>query len=88
MNRTKYEHVLEACALKNNLELFFFYGDQTEIEERGINLSRERKKRIQLAHAIYRDANIYLIDNPFSVVDAHIGAQLFKVTLLTISSSK
>lgn len=34
------------------------------------------KKRIQLARAVYNDDDIYLLDDPFSVVDAHIASTL------------
>ena len=84
MNRNKYENVLEVCALKKDIELFS-HGDQKEIGERGINLSSRKKQRIQLARAIYQDADFYILDDPFSVVDAHTGAHLFKV-LLSISN--
>ncbi|GLJ28013.1 hypothetical protein SUGI_0550090 [Cryptomeria japonica] len=79
--RTRYESVLQACAFKKDLELFP-YGDQTEIGERGINLSRGQKKMIQIARALYQDADIYLFDDPFSVVDAHTGTHIFQECLL------
>ena len=79
MDRTWYESVLMACALKKDLELFSF-GDQTEIGERGINLSGGQKQRIQLARALYQNSDIYLLDDPFSAVDAHTGSQLFRVS--------
>lgn len=79
MDRIRYESVLEACALNKDLELFSF-GDQTEIGERGINLSGGQKQRIQLARALYQDSDIYLLDDPFSAVDAHTGSQLFRVS--------
>ncbi|XP_062099970.1 probable non-intrinsic ABC protein 5 [Humulus lupulus] len=72
MDREKYERVLEACSLKKDLEILSF-GDQTIIGERGINLSSGQKQRIQIARALYQDADIYLFDDPFSVVDAHTG---------------
>ncbi|XP_062094571.1 ABC transporter C family member 3-like [Humulus lupulus] len=72
MDREKYERVLEACSLKKDLEILSF-GDQTVIGERGINLSSGQKQRIQIARALYQDADIYLFDDPFSVVDAHTG---------------
>lgn len=34
---------------------------------------------MQLARALYQDADIYLLDDPFSAVDAHTGSELFKV---------
>ncbi|CAI0437454.1 unnamed protein product [Linum tenue] len=87
MDKEKYDRVLEACALKKDLELFSF-GDQTGIGERGINLSGGQKQRIQIARALYQDADIYLFDDPFSAVDAHTGSHLFKEVLLGHLSSK
>ncbi|KAH9331195.1 hypothetical protein KI387_003303, partial [Taxus chinensis] len=87
MDRSNYENVLEACALNKDLHLFS-HGDQTEIGERGINLSGGQKQRIQLARSIYQDADIYLLDDPFSAVDAHTGTLLFNECLHGILKSK
>jgi ATP-binding cassette subfamily C (CFTR/MRP) protein 2 len=62
-----------------DLEMFP-YGDLTETGERGVNLSGGQKQRIQLARAFYQNADIYLLDDPFSVVDAHTATNLFNVT--------
>lgn len=78
MEIERYERVLEACALKKDLEILPF-GDQTVIGERGINLSGGQRQRIQIARALFEDADIYLFDDPFSAVDAHTGSHLFKV---------
>ncbi|KAA3486884.1 ABC transporter C family member 3-like isoform X2 [Gossypium australe] len=78
MDRERYDRILEACALKKDLEILPF-GDQTVIGERGINLSGGQKQRVQIARALYQDADIYLLDDPFSAVDAHTGSHLFKV---------
>ncbi|XP_042486789.1 ABC transporter C family member 3-like isoform X1 [Macadamia integrifolia] len=77
MDNEKYNIILEACSLKKDLELFAF-GDQTIIGERGLNLSGGQKQRFQIARALYHDADIYLLDDPFSVVVAHTGTHLFK----------
>ncbi|RZC81081.1 hypothetical protein C5167_043665 [Papaver somniferum] len=46
------------------------------------------KQRIQLARAAYQDADIYILDDPFSAVDAHTGSQLFEECLMGILKEK
>ncbi|CAI9088257.1 OLC1v1022538C1 [Oldenlandia corymbosa var. corymbosa] len=87
MQKEKYDHVLEACSLKKDLEILAF-GDQTVIGERGINLSGGQKQRIQIARALYQDADIYLFDDPFSAVDAHTGTHLFNECILGLLTGK
>ncbi|CAM0884177.1 unnamed protein product [Alopecurus aequalis] len=87
MDRSLYEEVLEGCALDKDLELWA-NGDMTVIGERGVNLSGGQKQRIQLARALYSDSDVYFLDDPFSAVDAHTSAHLFKECLLRLMSSK
>ncbi|KAG6518918.1 putative ABC transporter C family member 15 [Zingiber officinale] len=87
MDRRWYHEVLEACSLERDIELWDD-GDLTVVGERGINLSGGQKQRIQLARAIYNNSDIYLLDDPFSAVDAHTAAHLFKECFLTLLSSK
>ena len=78
MNKARYELAVRACALVKDLESLD-YGDLTEIGQRGINLSGGQKQRLQLARAVYSDADVYLLDDPFSAVDAHTASALFHV---------
>lgn len=87
MDKAKYKHVIHACSLKRDLELFS-HGDQTIIGDRGINLSGGQKQRVQLARALYQDADIYLLDDPFSALDAHTGSELFKEYIVTALATK
>ncbi|XP_046325609.2 multidrug resistance-associated protein 1-like [Haliotis rufescens] len=77
MDRKLYDKVVSACALNKDLEILSG-GDQTEIGEKGINLSGGQKQRVSLARAVYNDADIYLLDDPLSAVDSHVGKHIFQ----------
>uniref|UniRef100_A0A8D3DU69 ABC-type glutathione-S-conjugate transporter n=1 Tax=Scophthalmus maximus TaxID=52904 RepID=A0A8D3DU69_SCOMX len=74
--KTWYHRVLEACALLPDLDILPA-GDATEIGEKGLNLSGGQKQRVSLARAVYRTADVYLLDDPLSAVDAHVGQHIF-----------
>eukprot|EP00210_Caulerpa_lentillifera_P007444 g7114.t1 len=76
-NEDIYNQVISSCALDVDLEKFPF-GDQTEIGERGINLSGGQKARIALARAAYCKADVNLLDDSLSAVDPKVGRILFE----------
>ncbi|XP_075072065.1 ATP-binding cassette sub-family C member 2 [Mixophyes fleayi] len=77
LDEKRYQQVLEACALLPDLEMLPG-GDQSEIGEKGINLSGGQKQRVSLARAVYQDTDIYILDDPLSAVDAHVGKHIFE----------
>ena len=80
-NKAKYEGVIDACALRSDLKILPG-GDSTEIGEKGINLSGGQKQRVSLARAVYNDAEIYLLDDPLSAVDSHVGKHIFEEVII------
>uniref|UniRef100_A0A673LMQ9 Multidrug resistance-associated protein 4 n=1 Tax=Sinocyclocheilus rhinocerous TaxID=307959 RepID=A0A673LMQ9_9TELE len=83
----RYESVLRACALKRDMELLPD-GDLTVIGDRGATLSGGQKARVNLARAVYQDADIYLLDDPLSAVDAEVGRHLFEQCICGILKEK
>jgi len=72
----RYRKVIKAAALERDFTLFP-NGDQTAVGERGVSLSGGQKARVNLARCLYVDADIYLMDDPLSAVDTHVGRHLF-----------
>ncbi|KAF4792003.1 Multidrug resistance-associated protein 1 [Turdus rufiventris] len=77
MSESRYKRVIEACALLPDIEILPS-GDKTEIGEKGVNLSGGQKQRVSLARAVYCNADVYLLDDPLSAVDAHVGKHIFE----------
>ena len=51
--------------------------DLTKVGERGVKLSQGQKARVSLARALYHEADLYLLDDPLSAVDASVAQQLY-----------
>ncbi|EDW52361.1 GM11960 [Drosophila sechellia] len=73
----RYDFVLEACALKPDIELMP-RGDLTIIGERGINISGGQRQRIAIARAIYSSANVVIMDDPLASLDNEVGEHIFQ----------
>ena len=77
MDKAKYLKTIIACQLDRDLEILPA-GDSTEIGEKGINLSGGQKARVSLARAVYSEAEIILMDDPISALDANAKKKIFK----------
>jgi len=76
----RYVRVLRACCLLPDL-LAFGQFDRTLVGERGVTLSGGQKARLNLARALYQPADLYLLDDPLSAVDANVARHIFRRAL-------
>ncbi|XP_078359498.1 ATP-binding cassette sub-family C member 4-like [Oculina patagonica] len=83
----KFSKIVEACALREDFERFPL-GDLSFVGERGITLSGGQRARVGLARAIYSDADVYLLDDPLSAVDAKVGAHIVERCLRGLLGEK
>ncbi|UYV65681.1 ABCC1 [Cordylochernes scorpioides] len=72
----RYEATVRACALTHDFALLQD-GDLTLYGDKGVNLSGGQRQRIGLARAVYQNADVYLLDDPFSAVDAQVSQHIF-----------
>ena len=77
LDEKMYWEVIRVCMLRSDLQILPG-GDLTEIGERGINLSGGQKARVNIARAIYSEADIYLFDDPLAALDQYVGKTLFE----------
>eukprot|EP00939_MAST-03C_sp_MAST-3C-sp1_P004372 g4372.t1 len=72
----RYAKILWLSALEADIAQFA-NGDMVSVGENGVTLSGGQKARIQLARALYSDADVYLLDDCLSAVDGHVAAHIF-----------
>lgn len=75
-----YQKTIEACALLDDIAILPD-GDATQVGEKGISLSGGQKARLSLARAVYARADVYLLDDPLSAVDEHVGNHIIENVL-------
>ncbi|XP_054165239.1 multidrug resistance protein mrp-7-like [Oppia nitens] len=74
-NEELYDRVIDSCTLRPDIRQLPG-GDNTEIGEKGVNLSGGQKQRLSLSRAVYSGADLYLLDDPLSAVDSHVGKHI------------
>ncbi|UJR11087.1 hypothetical protein I4U23_015269 [Adineta vaga] len=75
-----FKRVIHAVALEIDLKQLL-HGAETIIDDQNTILTESQKARVSLARALYRNADIYLLDNPLSAVDAKISKHLFEKSI-------
>lgn len=82
----RYRQVLRECCLEADLTTFPG-GDQALVAGSGATLSGGQRARISLARAVYSQAEIILLDDPLSAVDARVSQCLWNDCIRKLSQT-
>uniref|UniRef100_A0A667XJN0 Cystic fibrosis transmembrane conductance regulator n=1 Tax=Myripristis murdjan TaxID=586833 RepID=A0A667XJN0_9TELE len=83
----RYTSVIKACQLEEDLALLP-EKDKTAVVEGGVTLSGGQRARIGLARAVYKDADLYLLDSPFTHLDIVTEKEIFEKCFCKLMASK
>ena len=86
-NECRYFEVIKACQLEMDLNVFP-RGDLSRIGEHGSTVSGGQRTRIALARAVYSQADIFLLDDPLSSLDANVAENVFNHCLRGILADR
>ena len=86
-DQNRYDLTLQVCDLIKDLQRFPD-GDLTVVGERGTVLSGGQQARVELARAVYSNADIYLLDDPLSAVDSKVGHDIFEKCINGVLDNK
>eukprot|EP00817_Percolomonadidae_sp_ATCC50343_P000242 CAMPEP_0117418678 /NCGR_PEP_ID=MMETSP0758-20121206/397_1 /TAXON_ID=63605 /ORGANISM="Percolomonas cosmopolitus, Strain AE-1 (ATCC 50343)" /LENGTH=955 /DNA_ID=CAMNT_0005199297 /DNA_START=1100 /DNA_END=3964 /DNA_ORIENTATION=- len=87
LDEDRYNRAVNSTALIKDIQQLSG-GRLIEIGEKGVNLSGGQKQRLSLARAVYRDADIIIMDDPLSAVDAHVGRHIYENCIMDELKSK
>ncbi|CAM6097000.1 unnamed protein product [Calypogeia fissa] len=79
-DEARYRRIVTACALDHDISIMPA-GDDTEIGEKGVNISGGQKARISLARACYSSSKVVLLDDPLAAVDVPTARHLMNHVL-------
>ncbi|EGR32733.1 hypothetical protein IMG5_072110 [Ichthyophthirius multifiliis] len=82
-----YDQCVEVCDLQIDFG-YFWKKDQKVIASGGSNLSGGQRQRIAICRAIYSKKDIYLFDDIFSSLDAHVVEKIFEKAIIGLLIQK
>ncbi|XP_047706135.1 cystic fibrosis transmembrane conductance regulator isoform X3 [Prionailurus viverrinus] len=83
----RYKSVIKACQLEEDISKFA-EKDNIVLGEGGITLSGGQRARISLARAVYKDADLYLLDSPFGYLDVLTEKEIFESCVCKLMANK
>ena len=86
-NEERYSKILTVCNLIYDLEKLP-NGDLTKVLSNGSNISGGQRARINLARSLYKNADLYLLDDPLANIDSKVGNEIFNMAFLDFLKDK
>ncbi|KAG8012369.1 Cystic fibrosis transmembrane conductance regulator, partial [Nibea albiflora] len=83
----RYTSVIKACQLEEDFA-DLPEKDKTMLIEGGVTLSGGQRARLGLARAVYKDADLYLLDAPFTHLDIVTEKEIFEKCVCKLMASK
>ncbi|XP_072242554.1 cystic fibrosis transmembrane conductance regulator [Leuresthes tenuis] len=83
----RYTSIIKACQLEEDFALLP-EKDKTPLVDGGVTLSGGQRARICLARAVYKDADLYLLDAPFTHLDIATEKDIFEKCVCKLMASK
>uniref|UniRef100_A0A8C6L3P9 Cystic fibrosis transmembrane conductance regulator n=2 Tax=Nothobranchius TaxID=28779 RepID=A0A8C6L3P9_NOTFU len=83
----RYTSIIKACQLEEDFAVLP-EKDKTALGEGGVTLSGGQRARICLARAVYKDADLYLLDAPFTHLDIATEKEVFEKCVCKLMASK
>uniref|UniRef100_A0A8D3C8Z9 Cystic fibrosis transmembrane conductance regulator n=1 Tax=Scophthalmus maximus TaxID=52904 RepID=A0A8D3C8Z9_SCOMX len=83
----RYTSIIKACQLEEDFALLP-EKDKTLLVEGGVTLSGGQRARLGLARAVYKDADLYLLDAPFTHLDIVTEKEIFEKCICKLMASK
>ena len=84
INHDKLNNIIKICELED-LILNLEHGLKTMIGDNGIKLSRGQRQRIGLARSLYKDTEIYILDEATNAIDKETEKKSTKIYLVSFS---
>ena len=81
-DQARYLEVLRVCTLLDEVQ------DSTVVADKGANLSKGQQARINLARAVYKDCDVYLIDDCLCHLDAMVADFVYEECLRKFLNDK